>query len=244
MSVKTTYEFNRIQSEFMSIDSRENAIDSLETALTFFGREDNLKWKWISIAIQHSLYHFCIANLEGSNYRQVISSGFDDDKDSYFKKGEEKWKKSKKVKRGLGYLIKWEEIEGTPIFDDIKKKKSNKDKVISFWTALARVQDAELYMNVYYECCNPLIINDEEWKEIEYLHEDLRNEFMHFVPVSKGIGISRIKTAISVALKCIEHLGLNTGQILYFDDEKSGKYYGHSEKRIKRAIEEIRIHLK
>jgi hypothetical protein len=51
---------NLIERNILWIDEVENPIDSLETALQFLQREDNLKWKWIAIALHHSLYSFYI----------------------------------------------------------------------------------------------------------------------------------------------------------------------------------------
>ena len=67
---KGYYEHNRESPYYISIDEKENAIDSLETTLSFLGRDDNLKWKWFAIALHHSLYSFCISALEHGNYEQ------------------------------------------------------------------------------------------------------------------------------------------------------------------------------
>ena len=63
----------------------ENAINSLKVTAQFSITVDSFKWKWITIALHHSLYSFCIACQAQGNPDNVFPSG-DDDNDYYVKK--------------------------------------------------------------------------------------------------------------------------------------------------------------
>jgi len=239
---KVYYEYNRESPNAIHVDEKENAIDSLETALTFLEREDNLKWKWFVLALHHSLHSFCISSLVHGNYEQVLSKGYNDDKDVYGKLGNEKPRKSRIVQfyiknyRTPAYRIEWDEVESFPKpTNKIKSKKKKKEKLISFWTALARVQDDYFWMRRYVHT-KAVKISDEELKLICWLSEEVRNDLIHFIPKSYGIGILSIIEASKVMLKIIDFLVFESYAILFLDYEKS-------QKRIKEALEKIRSKL-
>jgi len=192
---KGYYEYNRESPNAICIDEKENAIDPLETALSFLSREDNLKWKWFTLALHHSLYSFCISALVHGNYEQVLSKGYNDDKDVSGKFGNEKPRKSRIVQfyikkyRTPAYRIEWDEVESFPKpTKKIKSKKKKKEKLISFWTALARVQDDYSWMKRFVHT-KAVKISDEELKFICWLSEEVRNDLTHFIPKTYGIGI-------------------------------------------------------
>lgn len=134
--------------EFLHVDSYQNAIDSLETSVTFLSRQDDWKWKWIAMAVHHALYSFCVIALEGGNPDSVLTDDpRNDDEGSYWKRGNEaRWSKSRRVPLGDGpvYRIEWAETAEEPqpqarVEDDFAWTKK---KLISLWTALARIQDS------------------------------------------------------------------------------------------------------
>jgi hypothetical protein len=231
---KSFKNLNKAQKEVLYIDTLENAIDSLETIIQFFNREDNLKWKWIVLSLHHALYSFCILNLEGSNYHDVLSYGNSDDENILFKRDSEKWKRSKIIKRGNqgGYVIEWEKIEGEPPIN--KKQKKKKEKLIGFWTALARVQDKELWMGRFTDS-KPITISDEEWESIEYLNY-FRNKLTHYIPIIMGADVEEIKNHCKKIINPIKSLALETHQVPYF--EMSGI------ERVKKALNKIENLLK
>ncbi|HEX2787594.1 MAG TPA: hypothetical protein VHP32_06775 [Ignavibacteria bacterium] len=232
------YNWNREGKTHMTIDVLENAVDSLETIIHFFNREDNLKWKWIIICIHHALYSFCICNLQGTNYEQVLIRNFDDDNNQWFKRGEEKWKKSKKIKRGKkGYIIEWNEHEFEPIFNNNGKvhQVKRKEKLISFWTAIARVQDQEFWMARYIHSRH-VIITDEQIKALESI-EYLRDEFIHYVPKLHSIEIGYMCENILKILPILNNLAFNTNQVSYYLDK-------HKQDRIKNSLDMIEKVLK
>ena len=138
------YEINRQESGKLYLNELENAVDSLETALTFFPRSDTLKWKWVAIALHHALYSFAVSCLINGNYENVFSFSREEDDNHYCLFGNEsKWKKSKRIFRPDGppaYMIQWEETPDDPTQAQKphQQNKTRKEQLISFWTALAR----------------------------------------------------------------------------------------------------------
>ncbi len=213
--LSSDFELNQFDEKCFYINEVENAVDSLETAATFLDRPDNLKWKWIAIAIHHSLYSFCIASLTGSNYENVLSCGGKEDEEHFCKGGNsQKWKKSRRVLRGRGpaYTIAWDDTNEEPKFREADasddEKFLPKGSLIGFWTALARVQDGYCWMGR-----KPLVLSEEEWKSIEWLTKNVRNGLIHFVPKHILFSISRVKKSSLDVLRVIKFLALESGTI-------------------------------
>jgi hypothetical protein len=242
MEKESFFDLNQTGERSFYISVVENAIDSLETAVTFLNRSDNLKWKWIPIALHHSLYSFSIACLENGNYECVLSNGRDDDKNTFIKQGDdEKWKRSLIIRRpnSHAYTIRWEYTEDEPIYNksgesnDRPLKKSG--KLISFWTALARVQDQTFWMGRL-TCTKALTLTEEEWKHIEWLTIEIRNGLLHYVPRSRSVNLDLIKRACSDVSRAIEFLALSSKAVVYTHPEQDNL-------RIKNAVASLRDQL-
>jgi hypothetical protein len=214
----------------------ENAIDSLETAVAFLDRNDNLKWKWIGIALHHSLYSFCVACLVNGNYENVLSAGRDDDNNHYCRQGNDtKWKKSKRLKREKsgGYTIEWSNTDEDPTAQsNVRQPKERRENLIGFWTALARVQDQVFWMGRLV-CTKALTLKEDEWQSIEWLTSQVRNGCVHFVPKALAVSIPSVKKASLAILRAIEFLALHSYAIVYTEHEES-----HT--RIEQAIKVFR----
>jgi hypothetical protein len=225
---------NLTNNEIITIDSVENAINSLESILLFLEWESNMKWKWIILALHHSLYLFCIANLEGGNYQQVLTGSFYPDENLFFKRGENQWKKSLIVKsKNIPlYRIEWEEIDYEPQFN-LKATKRRNPKLLNFWSAIARVLDSEVFMKRF-SMSKPLIISNDEEKDVVNLCK-LRNEFVHFVPQLLGIAIKDLKNITTSITNIILRLSVNTKQINF--------RYKSDKDRITKVCKEIILHL-
>lgn len=163
-SHETNFEFNRSQTIYTVIDLQENIVDSLEVAVFQFHRSDNLKWKTISINIFHALYMLCIANLEKTNYENVLTFNDDEISNRYVKFGDDSgWKRSRKIhrKESEGYTIKWDYIDGEPSFSAFNPDNNPNKKLINFWNAFARVLDSEVEMKGY-TFSKPLEITEDQ----------------------------------------------------------------------------------
>ena len=209
--------------EWLSINGVINGLDSLETAAFLLDRNESTKWKWIAIAIHHSLYTFCVSSLELGNPSQVLIQGHvsDADKNCFMKKGNDtKWKKSKiqKVGSGSGYVIRREYTDDEPP-KYLKKegRKQKKEKLIGFWTALARIQDQEFWMGRHYNI-SAVSLTEEEWQNITWLTNQVRNDLIHFVPKTLLIHIGDIKRASLDAIRIIEFLCFESNAIYSIQD--------------------------
>lgn len=224
--------------DFLNIDARSNAIDSVITAASLLRRNDSFKWKWIAIAVHHALYSFSIAALESGNYEHVLSSGGKrkEDEGCFSKRGRElRWSKSRRVRfeRSPAYRIVWEEtVDNPPISFDVRRAHlpNAKGKLIDFWTALARIQDERSL--VHDVASKPVSISDEDLRAIVWLALRVRNELVHFVPKFWGIEIEGIRCGCMAALKTIEALVFESGTLWMIDDDERS--------RIKQAIAVLR----
>ncbi len=215
--IDTAEPLNDKTSKLFWVNEIENTVDSIETAVAFFDRRDEYKWKWISFALHHALYSLCIATLVHGNYEVVLKSQGTDDK-HYFRRGsEDKWKKSKIVRRSDSpyYKIEWTEIENSP--PEVKNKpnkKTKKGQLISFWSALARVQDQEYWMGRLSEI-KALNLSESQVKNIVWLVVDVRNDLMHFIPKYYGISIDDLKAAYIDLIEVIEFLAFKSNPFLF-----------------------------
>ena len=217
------------------VNEIENTVDSIETAVTFFDRSDEYKWKWISFTLHHALYSLCIVTLVHGNYEVVLESQGKDDKHYFRRRSEDKWKKSKIVRRADSpyYTIEWTEIENNPPgVKNKQNKKSNKGQLINFWSALARVQDQEYWMGRLYGL-KALKLSESQVKNIVWLVVNVRNDLMHFIPKSYGISIDDLKEAYIDIIDVIAFLAFESNPFLF-------SYKPEVKKALKAAIDSIK----
>jgi len=230
--------------EFLNVNALSNAVDSLETAAQLIQRPDAFKWKWVAFAIHHALYSFAINALTKGNFEWVLSRGrsSDDDKDCFWKRGEEvKWSRSKRQPfpgfRGA-YRIVWGETDEEPPAGQPSNESSltllKNGKLIGFWTAFARILD-ERWMGGSV-ISRPVSVSDNEFRDIAWLTEKARNDLQHFVPKHWGIEIAGIVAGTSATVRVIEDLVFGTHTIWFRDEEQKT--------RIRSAIAQLRAGLK
>lgn len=228
---------------YFQLDELENGIDSLETAATFSDRSDTLKWKWIAFALHHALTSFCVASLAKMWPGDVISSGKRDDEGHLCQMGDNPWKKSRRayVAGGPAYRIVWEASapaapEGDSEFQNMDELREQwrKRPLVGFWTLLARVQDPVLWMGRSV-ISRAVQLTDEEIAQIKWLHDEVRNELMHFKPKHNAISISGVKTACGTLLRVVEFIALESFTVYWrTEDERT---------RTQQAIAAIRAHM-
>lgn len=228
MSYLSYYEYNHTNPDYISLDNLENAIESLENVLFELNRKDNMKWKWAAGSLIHSLYSFCIANLTGTNYENVLRNPDvkNEDEGTFIKRGEEPFKKSiiKKRTKGKGYTIEWIDAKDNELnfekkyLSPLERLNNSENKtLISFWSALARVQDGYGHMNMYLDS-KPLVLTEEQWVSIEFLY-NISHDFLKFVPKSWGVDIASIIKGCNQILPVIKFLSLESFNFFYTDDD-------------------------
>ena len=220
--------------DFLNINSRTNAIDSLETAVGFLQRDDPFRWKWVAIAAHHALYSFCIAALENGNPHWVLSSGKrgKEDQGRFSKRGEElRSSKSRQVTFGSGpaYRIVWELADEEPyVCYDVREFSlpTGKEQLIGFWTALAGIQDERSI--VHDVLSKPVALSDDDLRAIQWLALRARNEFIHFTPKFWSIEIEGIRSGFAAALRTIDALVFQSHTLWMMKDDDRA--------RVRRAI--------
>lgn len=174
--------------EIIKINTLINAIDSLETAERVLDRKEALKWKWFVFAIHHSLYQFCCKSLHNANYTTLLKHSHQTDKGILLQKEDSNyWLKSRKKKirdDHPAYIIEWRKTDDKPPANsklrNEQKKKNKDEKLIGFWSVLARVQDPIYWMGRY-SSSKSITLSEAEWDNVIWLNE-LRNELQHFIP--------------------------------------------------------------
>lgn len=195
------------EDKYLSINESDNAINPIIVAKEFIEKDDIFKWKWVAIAIHHSLYSFCISALVNGNYDNVLSFSYEEDKDVWLTRDDEKWKRL--CKNSFDdrpyYRMIWFDTDEKPPKIKPKENENKTEKLIGFWTALARVMDGELWMGSLI-CTKPLILSDDELENIYWLTEFVRNDLVHFIPKIKVFDIDYLKKCLIVMIKSIEFL--------------------------------------
>lgn len=55
------------------LDEKENAIDFIESAATYYSRSHPHKWKWLTISLHGALYGFAILAVQSTDYTTVTN---------------------------------------------------------------------------------------------------------------------------------------------------------------------------
>ena len=231
--------------ETFTVDELENAVDSLETACSFLDRADPLKWKWVTFAVHHSLYSMCVTCLCMCQPSSVLSlRKGKDDEGRLCQIGNSPWMKSKIVPVGEGtaYRIVWEptteripETDYTPEDPIERLRRQEKLPLIGFWTALARVQDSHLWMGRQ-TISKALVLSDEEIRQLTWLHEQVRNDLMHFKIKTYTVFTDGVQVATLTAVRAIAFLAFDSHTFVW---PIKGSHY----ERIQRAVKQMRNRL-
>lgn len=179
---------------YFRIDERQNTLDSLQKTRVFLSRvdEDEFYWKWAMIALHNAVYGSMVLALLGGNPERVKYSG-----------------------------------------------KSGEEKVISFWEAFKRVQNPKsmrMYVGSKFACITPeaekLKQNPEHTKKagfflpelytsLEHLNNYIRNQFLHYYPVSISFGKGGFVEIVEDVTMLIEFLLLKSGNFRIDSDEEN-----------------------
>lgn len=206
--------------KYLYLNEIDNAINSLNVAKNFIEKDEIFKWKWVTIALHHSLYSFCISALVNGNYDNVLAYSKKEDTDQWVTRDNVTWKRLYKQKRDDRpyYKIVWQSTNEYPMNSDEdnhpkEPKENNKnEKLIGFWTALARVMDGEWWMGRLV-CTQPLQLTDDDLEKIYWATEFVRNDLIHFIPKIKILDVIYLKKCLTVMVHAIEFIALESKSI-------------------------------
>jgi len=178
----------------------------------------------------HSVfYHSMIEVLRGTDNFFITGRNGDKDKKLSFKSGDDHWKEVKKGAVINGCKKAWRFTEpkkceepdslGDPVSDEEWKK--NQKWLVAFYEALAMVQSQPFMAR--YTCSNILAVSDEEMKIIEWVHENIRNEYEHFVPKIYSSDQSSLILGVLLLLDKSEYLLFESGNVLYSNSDLINK---------------------
>lgn len=198
--MKTTYPD---KDYYYRIDEKQNTLDSLEKVLAFAENieKDESYWKWTMIALHNALYGSMILSLVGTNPASVRVN-------------------AKK--------------EAVP----------DMNRLISFKVAYKRVQNPK-YMRLYvnsrfltiYPGADKLRLKPEYAAKseffspevnvsIEHLNDYIRNQFMHFYPISVSYGKGGFALILEDVIRVIKFLILECGNVRIDSPEEELKIRG------------------
>lgn len=153
------------------------------------------------------LYRTMIESLTGSNWQNVTRHRLKNQSVKY-QIGDKPWQEIHKVSID-GCNRAWRfsdpvicppppESEIGNVFLKNVYRSLHKAKLIGFYDALAMIQTEHFMRGFIFR--KPRLISDEEMKTFEWLHEDIRNEYEHFVPKFYSVGVHELVMAAELCL--------------------------------------------
>ena len=118
-----------------------------------------------------------------------------------------------------GRKIVWEETDRQRVLgDDSSGRELPIPELISFGAALERLQDQEFWMG-HKVITKALVLSDEERRNLQYLHDEVRNRIVHFIPTLMVVDLNMLKSACLDALRVMEFLVFESGTFWEYDDK-------------------------
>lgn len=91
---------------------------------------------------------------------------------------------------------------------------ADKELLIGFYDLLAMIQ-TDCFMT-HLHGAQPAKISDEQLREIEGLHENVRNKFEHYIPKSYSVGIPSLVSAVYLSLRITNWLLHDSRTVISF----------------------------
>ena len=195
---------------YFRIDERQNTLDSLQKTREFLSRvdKDEFYWKWAMISLHNALYGSMILVLQGTNPVRVEDKG--------------RAENIKRLKRKNPTL----EID------------VDEHHIISFFKAFEMIQMSEfmeMYVDSKFVCITPEAEKfDQKSKytkkvalfpprlntSLEHLNNYIRNQFLHYYPISISYGKGGFVQIIEDVIELMEFLLLKSGNFRIDNDEE------------------------
>ncbi len=105
---------------------------------------------------------------------------------------------------------------------DIRDVEDN-DYLIGFYDLLAMIQ-CDYFMK-YHTQATTVIINESELKDLEWLHQEIRNKYEHFIPKAYGAPINDLLYVSQICIRICEEILVNPTNIYFMYNDKFFKNY-------------------
>lgn len=193
-----------LNSDYLQIDEKLNALDSLSRTRLFLGNvsKDPLSWKWVMIALHNSLYGAMILALQGSSpekrvavqTKKLLSADYDTPRLIGFP---EVWKRVCNPDY-MGLYLNSRFVCVLPADDQVQELSNDpvKSKKAAFFGPRLLVS-------------------------VDHLNKYIRNQFMHYYPVSISYGLTGFMQIISDVPPVIRFLLLECGNVRLDADEEA-----------------------
>ena len=110
--------------------------------------------------------------------------------------------------------------KGTNKYNVTKETKKG-DKLVGFWEALELCQNPDVMRMLIHS--KPLVLTQDQKKSLEFLTNELRNNFEHYLPKLWSIELHGLTRIAMDALDVIHFLALETGTYVNLDEAQRNK---------------------
>ena len=124
-------------------------------------------------------------------------------------------------------------LQGTD-YDRVLKepKRRGKQYLISFVEAVTRIQQDQ-WMRQYVSS-KTIVLSESQKRSINFINKELRNNFVHYIPLSWSIEVSGMPAIVEDVIQVIEQLVCESGNIHLKNEQRN---------RAQNAIDNVRYHL-
>ena len=176
----------------------------------------------IGLECHNSLLRTMVEVLRGTSNSVVTNKFANKDKTMVFKVGNKPEVLIKKASaKGCNFAWRFsspQEIPNYKITNNNIRDVEERDYLIGFYDLLAMIQ-CDYFMK-YYTQANTITISDDELGYLEWLHQEIRNKYEHFVPKSYGAPINELLLASQICIRICEEILVNPTNIYFMYDDK------------------------
>ena len=176
-------------------------------------------WFRVGKEAYHALSRSMVEALRGSANLEITSSRRPRNRRIHYQLGDTKWNMIEKS-AVPGCRLAWR--FSAPLPQDPPQEPSDAggpadDRLVGFFDLLAMIQ-ATCFMSRLAEA-RPVALPDAHMRQVEWLHESIRNEFEHFIPKLYGTDLEDLKRSATIALDLSRRLLLESGTVLLLDED-------------------------
>ena len=179
---------------------------------------DSPFWFRVGKEAYHTLCRSMVEAVRGSANLAITGSRRPRNRRIHYRLGDKIWKMIEKSPVP-GCRLAWRfsaPIPQDPPQGAADRRGASDDKLIGFFDLLAMIQ-AERFMCRMVEA-RPVLVTDADMRQLEWLHESIRNEFEHFMPKLYGADFEDLQRGATIALDLSHQLLVESGTVFLRDD--------------------------